>query len=86
MNKFWEKSSSEQVESDTNLPLTDKSYKLLLIGFVIILLGFALMAGGEPSSAEGFNYNIFSFRRITLAPIVVVVGFVFEIYAIMKRW
>lgn len=84
MNKLRDKVKGEQ--DDRNLPLSDRSYKLLLIGFVIIIIGFALMAGGEPSTAEGFNYNIFSFRRITLAPIVVVAGFVFEIYAILKRW
>ncbi len=73
-------------ESDSMLPLSDKNYKLLAIGFVIILLGFALMIGGDKATAEGFNYNIFSWRRITLAPIVLVVGFVFEIYAILKRY
>ncbi len=71
---------------DKRLPLTDKNYKLLLIGFVIIVIGFVLMSGGEASTSEGFNYNIFSWRRITLAPIVVVAGFVFEIYAILKRY
>ncbi len=78
----------EKIEegNDEKLPLTDKNYKLLAIGFAIIIIGFALMAGGEPSTAEGFNYNIFSFRRITLAPIVVVAGFAFEVYAIMKRF
>lgn len=82
------KNKNERIDesNDEKLPLTDKNYKLLAIGFAIIVIGFVLMAGGEPSSAEGFNYNIFSFRRITLAPIVVVVGFVFEIYAIMKRF
>ncbi len=72
-------------EDDAKLPLSTKNYKLLVIGFAIIVLGFVLMSGGEAASAESFNYNIFSWRRITLAPIVVVVGFVFEIYAIMKR-
>ncbi len=73
-------------QSDAKLPLSDKNYKLLLIGFVIILLGFLLMVGGDKATAEGFNYNIFSWRRITLAPIVLVAGFVFEIYAILKRF
>ncbi len=71
--------------SDGELPLGKKNYKLLLIGFGIILLGFILMMGGEPASAEGFNDNIFSWRRITLAPLVLVGGFVFEIYAILKK-
>lgn len=72
-------------EGDSKFPLGEKNYKLLLIGFVIILLGFALMVGGDKATAEGFNYNIFSWRRITLAPIVLVTGFVFEIYAILKK-
>ncbi|MFR9620732.1 MAG: DUF3098 domain-containing protein [Rikenellaceae bacterium] len=71
---------------DKKLPLSDKNYKLLLIGFGVILLGFLLMMGGEAASAEGFNENIFSWRRITLAPLVLVAGFAFEIYAIMKRF
>ncbi len=72
-------------QDDAKLPLSDKNYKLLLIGFAIIILGFLLMVGGEAASPEGFNYNIFSFRRITLGPIVLVAGFVFEIYAILHR-
>ncbi len=81
------KKSNQNVtpEDDSKLPLSDKNYKLLLIGAAIIILGFVLMAGGETASAEGFNDNIFSWRRITLAPIVVVAGFVFEIYAILHR-
>lgn len=71
--------------NDGELPLGNKNYKLLLIGFGIILLGFVLMMGGEPATSEGFNYNIFSWRRITLAPLVLVAGFVFEIYAILKK-
>ncbi|MFI3304973.1 MAG: DUF3098 domain-containing protein [Rikenellaceae bacterium] len=81
-----DKRETPKEQSDERLPLTAKNYKLLLIGFVIIVVGFILMSGGEAASPEGFNDNIFSWRRITLAPIVVVGGFVFEIYAIMKRF
>ncbi len=83
------KSGSEmqpQGGDDSKMPLSEKNYKLLFIGFAIILLGFLLMIGGESASAEGFNENIFSWRRITLAPIVLVAGFAFEVYAIMKRF
>ncbi|MFI3304157.1 MAG: DUF3098 domain-containing protein [Rikenellaceae bacterium] len=80
------KKQKQEESNDERLPLTEKNYLLLLIGFVIIVLGFVLMSGGEAASPEGFNYNIFSWRRITLAPIVVVAGFVFEVYAIMKRF
>ena len=68
------------------MPLTRKNYILLLAGFGIILLGFVLMAGGGSASPDEFNYAMFSWRRITLAPILVVGGFVMEIYAILKRY
>ena len=67
------------------MPLTRKNYIILAIGFAIVLLGFVLMAGGGSHSTTEFNYEIFSFRRITLAPILVVGGFVVEIYGILKR-
>jgi hypothetical protein len=59
---------------------------LMLIGFAVIVLGFVLMAGGGSDSPEEFNYAMFNFRRITLAPILVIGGFAFEVYAIMKRF
>ena len=68
------------------MPLTRKNYIILAIGFAIVLLGFVLMAGGGSHSTTEFNYDIFSFRRITLAPILVVGGFVVEIYGILKRY
>ncbi len=68
------------------MPLTKKNYILLLVGFAAIVLGFILMAGGKSASPDTFNYAMFSFRRITLAPILVVGGFVFEIYALLKKF
>lgn len=69
-----------------NFALDKENYILLLVGFAIIILGFVLMIGGKSDSPAEFNdEEIFSFRRITLAPIVVLFGFIFEIYAIMKK-
>jgi len=66
--------------------LGPENYRLLIIGFVIIVIGFLLMIGGKTSDPAVFNEKeIFSFRRITLAPIIVLIGFVFEIWAIMKK-
>jgi len=66
--------------------LAKENYILLLIGFVIIIVGFVLMIGGGTDDPNVFNGDeIFSFRRITLAPIVVLLGFAFEIWAIMKK-
>lgn len=68
-----------------NFALGRENYKLLAIGFVIIVIGFLLMLGGKSDNPAEFNDEIFSFRRITLAPVVVLAGFVFEIWAIMKK-
>ena len=69
-----------------NFALGKENYILLIIGFVIIVLGFILMIGGKSEDPTVFNEDeLFSFRRITLAPIVVLAGFIFEIWAIMKK-
>ena len=73
-------------QNDKNMPLTMRNYILIAIGLVVIVIGFILMAGGTKATPEEFSYDIFSWRRITLAPILVVVGFAFEIYAILKRF
>jgi membrane-bound ClpP family serine protease len=69
-----------------NFALEKENYILLVIGFAIIVIGFILMIGGKSDDPNVFNEKeIFSFRRITLAPIVVLAGFIFEIWAIMKK-
>lgn len=68
------------------MPLTSKNYLLMLAGLLIVVLGFVLMSGGGEHTATEFDESIFSFRRITLAPIVVIAGFAFEVFAIMKRF
>lgn len=72
-------------EKQRQMPLTFTNYKLMLIGLGLIILGFILMTGGGSDDPNVFNWEMFSFRRITLAPMVVLAGFVFEIYAIMKK-
>lgn len=71
---------------DAEMPLTIKNYILLIVGFVVIVIGMALMTGGGSDSPEEFNYAMFSWRRITLAPLLIVGGFVFEIYALLKKF
>ena len=72
--------------NNQRMPFTRKNYYMMLLGLGIIVLGFVLMSGGGEHTATEFDESIFSFRRITLAPIVVIAGFVFEVYAIMKRF
>ncbi|HSG67539.1 MAG TPA: DUF3098 domain-containing protein [Bacteroidales bacterium] len=62
-----------------------ENYRLLLIGLAVILLGFLLMIGGGSDDPNVFSEEIFSFRRMTLAPILVLSGYIIEIYAIMKK-
>jgi hypothetical protein len=57
----------------------------MLIGLAIIALGFILMAGGGSDNPEVFNEEIYNFRRIRLAPTLVIIGLAIEIYAIMAK-
>jgi len=75
----------EQSEANGQFALGKENYRLLLIGFAVIVVGFILMVGGKSEDPTVFNPDIFSFRRVTLAPVVVLFGFLFEIYAIMKK-
>lgn len=68
-----------------DFPFGRENYKLLIIGIAIIVAGFILMTGGGSDDPNVFNPEIFSFRRITLAPMVALFGFIFIIYAIMKK-
>ncbi|MBO5132534.1 MAG: DUF3098 domain-containing protein [Paludibacteraceae bacterium] len=58
---------------------------LMAIGFAIIILGFTLMIGGDSTDGVSFNPEIFSFQRITVAPMIALFGFIFEIFAILWR-
>ena len=67
--------------------LFDKTnYYIMFAGLALILLGFVLMAGGKSADPHVFNKEeIYSFRRITLAPILIIAGFVVEVVAIMRK-
>ena len=62
-----------------------RNYRLMILGLVFITLGFVLMSGGGSDDPNIFNDEIYNFRRIRLAPFLVVFGFVIEVYAIMKN-
>jgi len=62
------------------------NFKLLLIGLAILLVGYILMVGGGSEDPNVFNgEELFSFRRITLAPLVLLAGYIFIFYAILKK-
>jgi hypothetical protein len=60
-----------------------KNYLFMIIGLVVIALGFILMAGGGSDNPEVFNEEIYNWRRIRLAPTLVIIGLGIEIYAIL---
>ena len=80
-NQHKQKSDDEQ----TNLSFGRQNYKLLLIGLFVLALGFILMIGGGSDDPNVFSYKIFNFQRLTLAPILILSGFIIEIFAIMKK-
>ena len=63
-----------------------KNFILLITGILFIATGLILMSGGASEDPEVFNYEIFNFRRLTLAPILITIGFIIEIFAIMLKF
>ena len=61
------------------------NYKILLIGIIVIVVGFILMSGGGSDNPKVFSEDVFSFRRIRIAPTVVLIGFGITIYSIFKK-
>jgi hypothetical protein len=79
--------------SDTDKALNPRSafafdkdnYKWLLIGLAVLLVGYLLMIGGGSEDPDVFNYGMFNFQRLTLSPILLMIGYLIGIYAIMKK-
>ena len=63
-----------------------KNFILLITGILFIATGLILMSGGASEDPEVFNYEIFNFRRLTLAPTLITIGFIIEIFAIMLKF
>ena len=76
---------NEQADTENKMALGKKNLIMMAIGIVIIVIGFILMAGGGSNDPTVFNYEMFNFQRITLAPILIIGGFAFEVFAIMKK-
>ena len=86
INKLRARFNAATDKNDEQMPLTVRNYVLVIAGFIVILLGMVLMTGGSSDDPAVFNYDMFSWRRITLAPILIVGGFAFEVYALLKRF
>lgn len=75
----------QSVSSTAGFAFGKQNYRLLFIGLALIFVGFLLMIGGGSDDPNVFSDKIFNFRRLTLAPILVLAGYVIEIFAIMKK-
>ena len=71
------------MNTNEKMPITPKGLKYLLIGLIVMISGYILMAGGGSDDPQVFNYEMFDFRRMVAAPVVIVLGIVIEVVAIM---
>jgi hypothetical protein len=79
------KNTASTEEKSKFMPFRKDNYMFLLIGLGFIIIGFIFMIGGSSGDVDVFSTEVYSFRRITLSSILIVLGFVIEIYAIMKQ-
>ena len=85
MSKLEEKNKNlKNEQEEVKMPFGRDNYLWVIIGLAFLLIGFILMIGGGSDNPDVFKEAIFSFRRLTLAPILVLIGFGIQIYAIMK--
>ena len=72
-------------ESKETLALAKINYLLIAAGTLVVVIGFALMSGGGSEDPSVFSDGIFNFRRLSLAPIVVLIGYIVVMFGIMKK-
>lgn len=97
MGKKTNKFSASNFGTETEVPTENtfyfgkQNFKWMLIGLACIAVGFLLMMGPDANTVDGkldpnsWNNDIFSVRRIRIAPLLIVIGFAIEVYAILKR-
>ena len=73
-------------KNSNKMALGPKNIRLMIAGLVVMVAGFVLLSGGGSSDPQVFNYDMFDWRRLIAAPIVIVAGIVVEIVAIMGKF
>ena len=78
-------SKIDKKETEKTFVFNRENYILLLSGLALIAVGMLLLVGGGSDDPDIFSYELFSFTRLTMAPLLILAGLVVEIFAIMKR-
>ena len=73
------------MSDNTKMPITGKGLRMLLMGLVVMVAGFVLMMGGGTVEPDNFNWAMFDFRRLVLAPVSIVAGIIVIIVAIIRK-
>ena len=73
------------MSENTNMAVTRKGLRIILLGLVVMISGFILMMGGGTKLNEAFNWAMFDFRRLVAAPVVIACGVIIVIAGIVKR-
>jgi hypothetical protein len=76
---------NKQREANEVFLFNKRNYLIMAVGVIFIALGFILMAGGGSDDPNVFNEEIYNFRRIRLAPTLVLIGFAIEVYAVLYK-
>lgn len=74
----------KQTEEGPRFAFNKQNYLLVIIGLVVLIIGFLLLIGGGSEDPAVFNDSLFDFQRLTLAPILILSGYIIEIFAIMR--
>ncbi len=69
-----------------NIYFTKKNYFMILAGILVFVLGYIIMSGGNPEDPSDYSDEIFNFRRLTLAPFIVIAGYVIVLFGIIKNF
>ena len=77
--------AKKEIKQVVDFPFGKENYMLMLVGIGLIFLGFVLMSGGGSEDPAIWDPAVLSHRRITVAPILVIAGFVVEVFAIVKK-
>jgi len=72
-----------EMEDNPKMAVTPKGLKFIIIGVLVMIAGYILMMGGGVKDPQVFNYDMFDFRRLVAAPLVIIAGIVIVIIAIM---